>query len=208
VRGRCAINATTTPLPATGSPWDVPKPVLFNTWKHHAAALRHRIDEFVRDGEAGLKLLASELVVIGAKLMDLYTGAYSPAEIGRLVLEQLERDGRRELSAYRDWVQAEGGYRMLTLPDDSAWVLRLGEEDDRYVHVHPGRWVPQTRRVRANVLKTAVMVLADVGVRGGDPLELAQVNRVRQEYLGLAPMGRELDGEQGLGEVIDLLRSR
>jgi hypothetical protein len=208
VRGRCAINATTPPLPATGSPWDVPTPVLFNIWKHHAAALRHRIDDFVRSGEAGLKALASELVVIGAKLMDLYTGAYSPAEVGRLVLEQLERDGQRELSAYRDWVQAEGGYRMVTLPDASAWVLRLGEEDDRYVHVHPGRWVPQTRRVRANVLKTAVMVLADVGLRGGEPLELALVNRVRKEYLGLAPMGRELDGDQGLGEVIDLLRTR
>jgi len=129
---------------ATGSPWDVPKPVLFNTWKHHAAALRHRIGEVVRGGEAALESLADELIVIGAKLMDLYTGSYSPAEVGRLVREQLGRDGRLELEAFRDWVRAEGGYRMLTLPDDSAWVLRLGEEDDRYVHVHPGRWVPHT----------------------------------------------------------------
>jgi len=190
-----------------GSPWDVPKPVLFNTWKHHAAALRHRIGEFVRGGEAALQSLADELIVIGAKLMDLYTGAHSPAEIGRLVLEQLGRDGRLELEAFCDWVQAEGGYRMLTLPDDSAWVLRRGDEEDRYVHVHPGRWVPHTRRVRANVLKTAVMVLAVTGVRGGEPMERTLVNRVRQDYLGLAPVGRDLDGEQGLGEVIDLLRS-
>ena len=189
------------------SPWDVPKPVLFNTWKHHAAALRHRIGEFVRGREAALQSLADELIVIGAKLMDLYTGSYSPAEVGRLVLEQLGRDGRLELEAFRDWVRAESGYRMLTLPDESAWVLRLGEEEDRYVHVHPGRWVPHTRRVRANVLKTAVMVLAVAGVRGGEPMERTLVNRVRQEYLGLAPVGRHLDGEQGLGEVIDLLRS-
>src|SRR5262245_11566544 len=185
----------------------VPPPVLFNTWKHHAAALRHKIGECVRGGEAALKPLADELIVIGAKLMDLYTGSYSPAEIGRLILEQLERDDRLQLEVFRNWVHAGGGYRMLTLPDDSAWVLRVGDEADRYVHVHPGRWVPHTRRVRANVLKTAVMVLATAGVRGGDPLERALVNCVRQEFLGLAPVGRDLDGDQGLGEVIALLRS-
>ncbi|MBI1918517.1 MAG: hypothetical protein HYS12_27815 [Planctomycetes bacterium] len=189
------------------SEMELPFPVLFNTWKHHAAALRHRIGEFVCGGEAALQSLADELIVIGAKLMDLYTGAYSPAEIGRLVLEQLGRDGCLDLEPFRNWVQTEGGYRILTLPDDSAWVLRLGDEDDRYVHVHPGRWVPHTRRVRANVLKTAVMVLAVASVRSGDPMERTLVNRVRQEYLGLAPFGRDLDGEQGLGEVIDLLRS-
>ena len=106
------MTVTATPPSATGSPWDVPPPVLFNTWKHHAAALRHRIGEFVRAGEAGLQTLADELIVIGAKLMDLYTGAYSPAEVGRLVLEQLGRDGRLELEAFRDWVRAEGGYRL------------------------------------------------------------------------------------------------
>src|SRR3954451_3812786 len=117
---------------------EIPQPVLFNTWKHHAAAVRHHIDEFVRGGEAALQRLASELIVIGAKLMDLYTGSYSPAEVARLVLEQLRRDGRLELEPFRDWVRAGGGYRTLSLPDDSVWVLRLGDEDDRYVHIHPG----------------------------------------------------------------------
>jgi hypothetical protein len=184
----------------------VPPPVLFNTWKHHAAALRHRIATSAARGEEGLAELAGAVVVIGAKLMDLYVGRYSPAEIGALILQQLRRDGRLEPAAFRAWVDEGGGYRMLALPDASEWVLRTGEGDDRYVHVHPGRWVPQTRRVRANVLKTAVVVLAYVGVHGGDPLNRALVNRARTEYLGLAPVGRDL-GEQGLGEVIDLLRS-
>ena len=30
---------------------------------------------------------------------------------------------------------------------------------------------------------------------------------VRQQYLALSPMGRDLDGDQGIGEVIDLLRT-
>ncbi len=197
---------TATAKPVAGSPWDVPHPVLFNVWKHHVAAQRHRLGEIIARGEAALPELARAIVVIGAKLMDLYVGDYSPAEVGVLVIEQLRSDGRLEPDVYRAWVAEGGGYRMATLPDASEWVLRAGEEDGRYVHLHPGRWVPQTRRVRANVLKTAVMVLAHTGVHGGDPLDRALVNRVRGEYLDLAPLGSDLDGEQGLGEVIALLR--
>jgi hypothetical protein len=188
------------------SPWDIPVPILFNTWKHHAGAIRHRIREYVARDPSSLMELAAELIVIGTKLMDLYVGRYAPAELAQLVLEQLERNQRLDREALRAWVERQGGYGMLELDDGSRWVVRVADEADRYVHLHPGRWVPQTRRVRANVLKTAVMTLAHTGIHGGDPLDLALVNRVRLQYLGLSPMGRDLDGDQGIGEVIDLLR--
>ena len=35
---------------------------------------------------------------------------------------------------------------------------------------------------------------------------LAFVNRVRRDFLGLAPIGRDLRGDQGLGSIIDLLK--
>ncbi len=187
------------------SPFEVPSPVLFNTWKHHAGALRQRIAESVRRGPSSLTELAGELVVIGSKLMDLYIGRFSPVEVATLVVKQLDRDGRLERDPFRAWVKSQGGYGMVDLEDGSRWVLRVADEEDRHVHLHPGRWAPQTRRVRANVLKTAVMTLAHVGLYGGDPLDRALVNRVRQQYLSLSPMGRELDGDQGIGEVIELL---
>jgi hypothetical protein len=195
------VPALTTP--EAGSPWEAPAPVLFNTWKHHTAFLRNRIADCAARGEAALAELAGELVVIGTTQMDLYVGANSPAEIGQLILAQLNHDGLLGPAAYRAWVEGGGGYRVVTLPDSCNWVLRAGDENGRYVHVHPGRWAPQTRRVRANVLKTAVLALA--AARGGDPLELALVNRVRRDFLALALIAR-LRGEQGLGEVIDLLR--
>ncbi len=194
------------PSASLPSPLDVPAPVLFNTWKHHAGALRSRVADHVTRGAGALPELAGELVVVGTKLMDLYIGRYTPAELAALVIERLERDGRLERDAFRAWVDSQGGYGMVDLEDGSTWVLRLADEEERYVHLHPGRWAPQTRRVRANVLKTAVMALAHAGVHGGDPLDLALVNRVRQRYLALAPMGRDLDGDQGIGEVIALLR--
>ena len=188
------------------SAFDVPSPVLFNPWKHHAGAIRRRVAEVARAGPAALAGLAPQLLVIGTELMDLYTGPLTPAEIGAKVIARLQAEGRLALPAYRDWVKGNGGYCLLTFDDGTRWVLRLGDEGGRYVHVHPGRWAPQTCRVRANVLKTAVLVLAHAGIHGGDPLDRARVNAVRRDYLGLSPVGRDLSGDQGLGAVIDLLK--
>ncbi len=185
---------------------DVPPPALFNPWKHHAGALRRRIAEVARAGPAALAELPPQLLVIGTELMDLYTGPLSPADIAAGVIAGLKVGGRLDPGAYRRWLEENRGYRVVTLAaDSSAWVLRFGEEGGRYVHVHPGRWTPSTRRVRANVLKTAVMALAYAGAHGGDPLEVALINRARREYLGLAPV-RALADQGGLGAVIEELR--
>jgi hypothetical protein len=189
------------------SAFDVPPPILFNPWKHHAGAIRRRIAQVAGAGPAALAGLAPQLLVMGTELMDLYTGPLSPADIAAAVLEQLRAEGRQEARAYREWLESNRGYRVLTLPaDGSAWVLRVGEEGGRYVHLHPGRWTPHTRRVRANVLKTAVMALAYAGAHGGDPLDVALINRVRREYLGLAPVPT-LAAEGGLPAVIEVLRA-
>jgi hypothetical protein len=179
--------------------------VLLNAWKHHAAFLRLRIREAV--GSDGLDELGRRLVVVGTELMDLYLGRFTPAEIGARLLDQLRTEGRLAPDTFAAWIA--GGYRLLTLlEDDSRWVLRYASGEERYVHVHPARWAPQTRRVRANVLKTAVLALADAGLRGGDPADLKRVNAVRHRYLGLAPMGRALTGDEGVGVLIGLLQSK
>jgi hypothetical protein len=187
--------------------FEVPDPVLLNTWKHHAGALRHRIRLTAHGGQAGLIELAGQLVVLGTELMDLYVGRLAPAEIAERVLAGLRAEDRLPLDHFRSWVAAGGGYQVLTFPEDaSRWVLRMGEEDARYVHVHPARWAPATLRVRANVLKSAVMVLAHVAVHGGNPLDVALVNWVRDQYLALSPV-KGLTGEQGLRGIIDTLRA-
>jgi hypothetical protein len=200
------IHEPLTPPAEAASSWEVPAPVLMNTWKHHAGALRQRIRAAVANGPAGLDELAGQMVVIGSELMDLYTGLLTPAEIAARVLALLEAEGRLPVEAYRVWIESNRGYRVLTFVEDgSRWCLRVGDESDRYVHVHPGRWAPQTRRVRANVLKTAVLALAHAGLHGGDPRDRELVNHVRRQYLGLAPVGKELVGDQGLGAMIDVL---
>jgi hypothetical protein len=204
-REQRVITASTGPPTDFGPPWESPSPVLFNTWKHHAAALRHRIQETAASGD--LPGLAAHLVVIGNELMDLYLGKLNPADIGRETLDQLAADGTLAFDAYRASVLASGGYRLIDLSDTSRWVLRMGDETGRYVHAHPGRYSPNSRRVRANVLKTAVMVLAHVGIHGGDPMSVPLVNDVRRQFLKLSPIGKDLGGDQGLGAVIEILRT-
>lgn len=151
--------------------------------------------------------MADELVVVGTKLMDLYHGPFSPREIGDRVLAALNKAGRDTAGAFRAWVEAEGGYRVTEFPEDtSRWVLRMGDEGGRFIHVHPARWAPFTVRVRANVLTTAVLALAHTRVHGGDPLDRPVVNAVRRDYLGLAPIGRSPPVDAGIGSVIELLR--
>jgi hypothetical protein len=204
--GGSAINARTLQSADEGTPLEVLPPVLFNTYKHHAGALRRRVEQLARAGPSALAEAATQAAVLGNKLMDLYTGRLWPVEISAKVVEMLGAAGRLGLPAYRAWLRAEG-YVVVTFPeDDSRWVLRLGDEQGRYVHLHPGRWSPATVRVRANVLKTAFFVLLHVAVHGGDPLDRALINAVRAEHLGLSPLGQDPEGDAGLGAMIGLLR--
>jgi hypothetical protein len=184
---------------------EIPHPILFNTWKHHAATLRQRIAEVAAAGPTALAALPSRLVVIGMKLMDLYTGTLTPQAIGAGLVELLDQQSTLSPERYQAWVQAAGGFRTLTLSDQSVWLLRCGDLNDRYVHVHPGRWTPHTRRVRANVLKTAIVVLTHAAIHGGDVHDVRLINTVRQQHLGLSPI-RELSGEGGLAAVLAVLR--
>jgi hypothetical protein len=186
--------------------WETSPPVLFNTWKHHAGFLREQIHRVSTAGPNALSELAARLRVVGTDLMDLYYGPLPPAELGRLVIARLAADGVLEPAAFREWIAAADGYRSLDLNGDSSrWVLRLGAEELRYVHLHPGRWAPLTCRTRANVLKTAVMALAYSAVHGGNLADIELINRVRSTFLNLPPLARALRDEQGLGAMIALL---
>lgn len=101
-------------------------------------------------------------------------------------------------------MNTNGGYQAISLNDGSRWILRQGEREGRYVHSHPARWSPQTRRVRANVLKTAILALALAGIRGADPAEVAVINNARREFLGLSPIAGLKDG-QAIRGIVSLL---
>jgi hypothetical protein len=184
----------------------LPHPALLNTWKHHAGWIREWIAKAASEGIAAVAALSAEMAVVGSRLMDLYTGSFSPAEIAEFVFADLKA---RDLFAYEPlakWLAEQGEYALTELPDGSKWTIRLGPADGRYLHLHPGRWVPHTMRVQANTLKSAVMAHAHAKLTGGDATDLAVVNEARKRYLGLLPV-RELTGDGGLGAVIAALKN-
>jgi hypothetical protein len=192
-----------------GTPLEVLPPVLYNTYKHHAVALRLRLDDAAAAGEAALPEVLSRLAVLGGGLMDMYAGALSPREVSGWVLDELRRQGRLELDAYGNWLAGQGAYAVVTHPGDNTdWVLRLGDEQGRYVHLHPGRWSPNTTRVRANVVKTAFFAVLHTRLFGGDPTHRRVLNEARQRYLGLPPLGRAPAEDAGQGAFLTLLNSR
>jgi hypothetical protein len=196
------LEAPITPVVAMNEP---PHPVLLNTWKHHAGWIRWRIGEAVAAGQ--VDVLPQEMVVIGNRLMDLYTGPLTPAVIGEHVVERLRARGRLEFEPLSAWLQGKGQYALIELPDGSKWTVRLGPPEGRYLHLHPGRWAPNTMRVQANTLKSAVVTHAHALLAGGCPTDLAVVNEARRKYLGLLPV-RELTGDGGLGAAIAALGER
>ena len=181
-----------------------PHPVLLNTWKHHAGWIRWRVSRAAGAGSAGVDALPSEMAVVGTRLMDLYTGPLTPAEIGEHVVAHLRAAGQLAYDPLAAWLQDRGEYALLDVPDGSKWTIRLGPADGKYLHLHPGRWAPNTMRVQANTLKSAVMAHALARLTGADPADPAVVNEARRKYLGLLPV-RELTGDGGLGAVIAAL---
>ena len=178
-----------------------------NVWKHHAGALREQVALAVRTGERCLDELSRKVAVIGSDVMDVYLGELSPPDIGKEIVSHLESGRRLTPEAYRNWLELNGGYQTIALSDGSRWILRLGDQERRYVHVHPARRAPGTLRVRANVLKTAVLTLAVAGIHGADPLEIAAINGVRGEFLGYSPISTSNAGRAIRG-IIDVLRPR
>lgn len=185
----------------------VPFPVLFNTWKHHAGWVRGRIAAAAADGEQGLKQLAEQIIVTGTKLMDFYTGVLSPWELGERVVERLRADDKFDHADYKPWVGLHDGYVMLDLPDDgSRWVLRLGDESGRYVHLHTARYSPHSLRVQGITLKTAILANALALTRGLPFADLRTLNEARERFLDLPPVAKVSD-DGGVGEVVRLLRA-
>lgn len=183
----------------------VPHPVLFNAWKHHAGWVREQIAIAAADGDEGLKRLGEAVVVCGTKLMDFYFGDLTPWQLGDRALEHLRAVGKSDFPAFRDWLDAQDGYAAFDVRDDgSKWILRAGDEADRYVHLHPARYSPHTVRVPGLTLKTGIVALAFAKQTGANPHAVGTVNEARKRFLGLPPVA-SLDPATGIGEFLRLL---
>lgn len=142
--------------------------------------------------------------VIGNSTTDLYTGTMSISEISEYCLRKLRESDQFKKGDYHKWIkQNPENYQEMEFPDLSIWILKIGIEMDRYVHIHPGRNVPYTVRVKANVLKTAYLANLFAFKDHKSPMDINLINDLRKEILDLSPI-KFVTMNHDLGKMIYL----
>jgi hypothetical protein len=181
----------------------VQPPVLFHPLKHHLGWIRAFLQESALAGGASLPRVAAQLVTVGNSQMDLYTGVLTTEAVAGEVIGYLAEYQLLEPTHYGAWLGQAGGYRLVSLPDGSQWVLRWGEVEGCHVHIHPARYSPHSVRVKASALKTGI--LAAIWERmHGRPAGLDEVNGLRLAWAGLPPI-RSAEESEGLRRIREWL---
>lgn len=156
----------------------------WNPLKHHAGYIREQIAHFEPTG------LKKQLNILGSSLMDLYYGPLPVLEIVKEVENHVRDQHLFPRNTFLGFLKKNGGFYTVILSDRSSWVLREGDDPDRYIHIHPGRHTLNTLRVKSSTLKTAIA--CHVALREGviKEIDLKSINRVRKDILGLSPIKR------------------
>jgi hypothetical protein len=168
---------------------DIPIPIRFNPLKHHR--------NFMLDilANASPEEIISSLDAVCNNYNDVYTGEMSPEAIGKEIIRILKEEKVFSKEDLARWLNAHNGYRKLQLPDSSEWIVRLGNEDERYVHLHPSRDGKHTVRFKGSSLKTVFLIKALLK-DSAEPISLENVNHARK-LIGLSPIKR-LDWNKGI----------
>ncbi len=171
----------------------------FNAEKHHLGTMKEQIQKYVLQGEKVLSELVHGLGEQGIHrktytgIVDVYEGVLSVNEIKEEVWTYLSLKNVTDNESYLRYIEEHGelkrvGHYLLTeLSDTSMMTLRQMEKGEAFVHIHPARYSPNTFRVKANTLKTAVMVQFLSLCRGADCFEHSLINEART-YLSLSPV--------------------
>jgi len=179
-------------------------PLTFNCWKHHAGFIKKQI-EFYRDDKISVEELQKTLLVIGESLMDLYVGELSPQKICDEIASNLKSIGVLAFKEYKKWLFEQGNeYKLVEISDNSVWALRLGKQEERFVHIHPGRYSPVTIRVKALTLKTAIAVLIKNYEKDFTLMDTLQINEVRKKILNSPPV-KKVTSKSAVIRVINVL---
>jgi hypothetical protein len=181
----------------------VPLPINLNCWKHHAGFIKNQILSVTSVEE--IEKLNSSLRKIGESQMDLYMGKFLAEEISNQIIKTLKREKIFSFEQYKKWLYKDGEeYQLVTLKDKSIWTLRLSENEQRYIHIHPGRYSPYTIRVKATTLKSAIMILCAEQMGEIESINSESVNQIRKNFLNETPL-KSLSKASGLVRLIDLL---
>lgn len=177
------------------------KPIAFNPWKHHCGFVCNQIQQIGREGGFQPDQF---LGYIGGTLLDFYIGELPVKAIVDEVKRYFMGMGVASVSDFKHWLGLpETTFKCIYLTDGSRWVMRLGHNDEFYIHIHPGRYSTLTVRCRPSTLKTAIAYRYLFGF-DEEGFEVDKVNHARK-IAGLPPV-ESLNSASALQNFISNLR--
>ncbi|MGD9928998.1 MAG: hypothetical protein AB7U05_03190 [Mangrovibacterium sp.] len=159
---------------------DIPLPIRFNPFKHHLGYLFTQLENMPPEEFAAL------WDPVCNNYIDLYTGMLTPAEIARAIIKELQSRQAFMPGDFARWLTLKIGYQQIELSDQSQWIVRQGEDPERYIHIHPARTGQFTIRFKGSTLKTVCLIRASQKTRMNEPT-LNFVNQIRLKN-GLSPI--------------------
>jgi hypothetical protein len=181
----------------------IPEPFQFNPLKHHLSFIKEFISiRLSEDKTPDIKSLIKELKHIGTSVMDVYNGPLQVNEILNEVTAFIKLKHLDNEIIYSGWTgKSYNDFRIIELSETSQWMLKYHKSNERYVHLFPARLSPNSFRVKANTLKSAVLYYIIIGK---DFISGRDLNNVRA-ILGLSPIKDTADAE-AITEMIEILR--
>ncbi len=168
--------------------------ILFNTLKHHKQAVYDLISQ--RNFEE------IPFYKIGTSQMDFYIGKLSIVTIEQEVLATLQERKLIDIDTFSNWLAANDAYQTICLSDTSRWVLRMGDTEASYIHIHPARYSPHTIRVKAGQLKTVIAMLHK-GYEDFDQIDLNELNNLRRQ-IELSPV-KSIDSCNSIRDLFSIM---
>ncbi len=150
--------------------------------------------------------LMEGLIKTGGNLMDMYIGSKSPAWIVLRAKTLLKKRNAFSVENYFDWIMSENkNYKVLTFDNETRWTFRPGENKNRYIHIHPAKHSPETIRVRANTLKSAICVVFSAEKKYKTTIDVDFINETRKTFLDESPV-KAVSSSEGLGKLLLLIK--
>jgi hypothetical protein len=182
----------------------VPKPFLINPLKHHLGFVRTFIDHYRKTDDKKSRFY-SELLKIGNSVTDIYCGSLSLVEIVESVELQLKTSDSLSGNSFRRFIrESRKNFRNVEVQDGSEWTLLLAADQERYLHLHPARSSAFIIRVKANALKTAIVIKTFYTEECFQQDLLNTINEVRVKLLGESPI-KDLKEAKGISSVLTYL---
>ncbi|MBN1821316.1 MAG: hypothetical protein JXR31_16860 [Prolixibacteraceae bacterium] len=168
---------------------DIPEPVKFNQLKHHKGFILDALEKL--QPEEAFDLYKS----VNHNYIDIYTGSITPVQLCNEVISLLKDLDVFEEIKFLKWTTHIRNYRKIQISDGSEWIIRLGTEENRYIHIHPAKTGSFTVRFKGSTLKTAYCLKIS-GYNAESLLTLEMINKARIN-IGLSPV-KKLEPGKGI----------